>query len=125
MIGLTVGARSNLRFWVLAFGVIAITGYGCATGKAMTDAEMSEFEQLGTKISEKQSVVNAKNRKLKTAFDRSSIGSSSKKVQLCGVKHSEYKTGKVPLVYGAKKRVIFSMSTGETTCRNARVEVKK
>ena len=125
MIGLTLGDRSNVRFWLLAFGVMTITGYGCAAGKAMTDAEMSEFEQLGSKISEKRSVVNAKKRKLKTAFDRSSIGSSAKNVRLCGVKYTEYKTGKVPLVYGAKKRVIFSMSSGEANCRNARVEVKK
>jgi hypothetical protein len=91
----------------------------------MTEAEMSEFEQLGVKISDKRSVINAKQRKLKAAFKRSSIGKSTKKVRLCGVKHTEYKTGKVPLVYGAKKRVFFSMSGGDSTCRNARVEVKK
>ena len=115
----------RIRFGLFALSVLISTGYGCASGKSMTDTEMVEFEQLGVKISEKRSILNARQRKLKTAFNRSSIGASTKKVRLCGLKHTVYKTGKVPLVYGAKKRVFFTMSDGDATCRSARVEVKK
>ena len=110
---------------MFALSVTTAATFGCATGRAMTEAELTEFEQLADQISEKRSAVSAKQRKLKVAFNRSSIGPSTKKVRLCGLKHSKYKTGKVPLVYGAKKRVFFTMPSGDSTCRNARVEVKK
>lgn len=114
-----------LRTPLLMLAFVALTGYGCATGRAMTAAEMTEFEELDAKISAKRSVIASKERKLNKAFSRASIGISGSKPKLCGLNNSVYKTGKVPLVYGAKKRVIFSASGSGTQCRTARVEVKK
>lgn len=113
------------RGWLLVASLIMITGFGCASGRAMTDTELSEYADLESKLSAKRSTVEAKKIKLRKAFSKASIGTSGNKAKLCGLKNSIYKTGKVPLVYGAKKRVVFSARSTATQCRDARVEVKK
>jgi hypothetical protein len=111
--------------WRLALSLIMVIGYGCASGRAMTDTETSEYEALEQKLNVKRSSIESKERQLRKAFSKASIGTSGNKARLCGLKNDKYITGKVPLVYGAKKRVTFSARGDGTLCRDARIEVKK
>ena len=109
----------------LALGLVMVIGYGCASGRAMTEVEASEYEALEQRLNSKRSSIQSKKRQLRKAFSKASIGTSGNKARLCGLNKDKYTTGKVPLVYGPKKRVIFSARGDGTGCRDARIEVKK
>ena len=110
---------------LLALGLIVIVSSGCASGRAMTDSEASEYEILDQKLKAKRSSIEIKKKQLRKAFSKSSIGAPGNKARLCGLNNDKYSTGKVPLVYGAKKRVTFSARGKSARCRDAQIEVKK
>ena len=101
-----------------------LLGYGCASGRAMTDQEQIEYAQLELDI-QSQKTKNAERRQmLKKAFLKSKLGLSTA-ARLCHAKKSTYSTKRVPLVYGAKKRVVFIGEKNDLSCKAARIEVKK
>ncbi|MGB0647107.1 MAG: hypothetical protein ACPGQS_08020 [Bradymonadia bacterium] len=101
-----------------------LLAYGCASGRAMTDQEQVEYSQLENEI-ETQKIHNAERRQtLKKAFLKSKIKLSTN-ARLCNVKKSTHSTKPVPLVYGAKKRVVFIAVKENAKCKAARIEVTK
>lgn len=90
----------------------------------MTDQEQVEYSQLGNEIEAQKSNIAEQRQTLKKAFAKAAIALSSN-ARVCNVKKLRHSTKRVPLVYGAKKRVVFTAEKGDGQCKAARIEVKK
>ena len=90
----------------------------------MTDQEQVEYSQLGNEIEAKKSKIAQQRRALKKAFANAAIGLPTN-ARVCNVRKLRHSTKRVPLVYGAKKRVVFIAEKGDGQCKAARIEVKK
>ena len=103
---LLVGRRAYLtkRGGLLCILVLC---FGCATGRALTQDETMEFAALEKQASSLRGDIATTQTSINKEFKRFSVRSKSSKALLCGTKPETLKTGKVPLVYANKKRVIF------------------
>ena len=103
---------------------ILVVCFGCATGRALTQEETKEFAALETQASGLRGDIATTQSSITKEFKRYSVRSKSSRALLCGTKAETLKTGKVPLVYAKKKRVVFKPN-GTSTRRGCQEMIIK
>ena len=120
--------QSHLRQYC-TWGLFFLLGVlqACASGRAMTETELAEYQQLGETESQLRTSTQSLGRQVQKAFQKSSARVSRNSVLSCGSQKSTFETGKVPLVYGAKKRLRFKKvrASKRKGCSQVKVEVKR
>ena len=98
----------------------------CASGRALTKEERTEFDALQREAAEVSGDSAKIERQVKTTVMQLSIGAKGKRARLCLAKSQTLKTGRVPLVYAKKKRIVFKPigKNDKRGCHELSIEVK-
>ena len=106
--------RRFLPLQIALFGCAFALSFGCATGRALTQEETAELTALEAEKAKLQRAHNKRRNQLDKAIKDISVETTSARAILCGGKPKTLSSGKVQLVYGPKKRVVFSPNGKKT-----------
>ena len=99
---------------------------GCASGRSLTMEETQEFEALRIEKANLSTVATNTKKQIQATVKGISTDAKGRNALLCGSDAKTLKSGKVPLVYATKKRVIFKRigKTDRRGCQKLNVEVR-